>query len=205
MGGDDDGGLGVVVADDGIQDVVPGGRVHAADGLIQQVKPRPAAHDQDQLHLLPGALGHLLDPLLRADVQPQQHLHGPVPVKVPVKVLEKVQQLPGLHPLGQTGPVRQIGHVAVGLLPRLLSGYQDLPAGGGQQAVGQLDEGGLAAAVGAQKPNHPARLDAEVHAVQGLGPSKALTQLSAFKYRHVLLPTGSGEEKYDATNVSGAV
>ena len=34
VGGDDDGSAGVVVADDGVENVVPGSRVHAADGNI---------------------------------------------------------------------------------------------------------------------------------------------------------------------------
>ncbi|CAN4028197.1 Immunity protein 17, partial [Dysosmobacter welbionis] len=45
VGGDNHCRLGIVIADDGGEDVVPGGGVHAADGLIQQIQLcRPAHH-----------------------------------------------------------------------------------------------------------------------------------------------------------------
>ena len=43
----------IVIADDGGEDVVPGGGVHAADGLIQQIQLCRPAHHHDELHLLP--------------------------------------------------------------------------------------------------------------------------------------------------------
>ena len=57
MSGDDDGGIGVVAADDGGQDVIAGRGIHAADGLIQNVELGAAGHDQHQLYLLLVALG----------------------------------------------------------------------------------------------------------------------------------------------------
>lgn len=166
MGGDDYRRVRAVVADDGAEDIVPGGRIHAADGLIQQIEPGTPAHHQDQLHLLPGALGHLLDALTLIDAQTLQHLLGHVPAEVGVEVAEEIQQLGHVHPGGQIGPLRQVGDDLLGLLAGGHPVNEDLPGGGGQQAVGQLDERGFAAAVGAQQPHDPARLNGQIHAAQ---------------------------------------
>ena len=49
VGGDEDGALLVVVGEDGIEDEVPGGGVHACDGFVQQV-PGPQRQRQDHPH-----------------------------------------------------------------------------------------------------------------------------------------------------------
>ena len=149
VGGDHQGGILIIIAENGVDDIVPGGGVHAADGLVQQIQPGPPAHDQDQLHLFPGALAHLPDPQFRADLQGRQHMLGGVPVEIRIEVAEKVQQLHHVHPPGQIRPLRQIGHQLLGLRPRGMAVDGDNAAAGDQQAVGQLDQGGLAAAVGA--------------------------------------------------------
>ena len=72
------GNRGIVLTEEGmipvsythLQDIIPGRGVDAADGLIQQVEPGVAAHDQDQLHLLLGALGQALNGRVQGDVQP---------------------------------------------------------------------------------------------------------------------------------------
>ena len=56
VGGDDDRGVLVVVADDGAQDVVAGGGIDAADGLVQEEESCIAAHGEDELELFLGAL-----------------------------------------------------------------------------------------------------------------------------------------------------
>lgn len=83
--GDDDGGLGVVVADNGVENEIARRRVDAADRLVEQVELRLAAHDEDELHLFARALRHLLDLLLGLDAEPLHHLHGRVAVKIIVK------------------------------------------------------------------------------------------------------------------------
>ena len=176
MGGDDHRRLGVVVADDGGEDVVPGGRVHAADGLIQEIQLCLTAHDHNELHLLPGALAHLLHPLVGPNVQVLEHLLRRVPAEVGIEVAVEVQQLPGGHPGGDAGALRQVAHKAVGCPARGGAADEDLSLAGGQQAVGQLDEGGLAAAVGAQQPHNPARLDGKAHLLQGWDFAVVLAQ-----------------------------
>ena len=49
VGGDEQSGVRVEVGENGVDDVVSGGGIHAADGLVQQIQPCAAAHDQDQL------------------------------------------------------------------------------------------------------------------------------------------------------------
>ena len=78
-----------------------------------------------------------------------QHFLRRLTAEVPVKVLVEIHQLPGAHPCGDSRALRQIADEGVGIPAGIFPIDQDLPAGGGQQAVGQLDEGGLAAAVGA--------------------------------------------------------
>ena len=56
VGGDDDGGIGVVAADDGGQDVIAGRGIHAADGLIQKVNVRSSAHNENERYLFFVAL-----------------------------------------------------------------------------------------------------------------------------------------------------
>ena len=53
---------------------------------------------------------------------------------------------------------------------------ENLPLAGGQQAVGQLDEGGLTAAVGTQQPHNPAWLDGKAYLLQGRDFAVALAQ-----------------------------
>ena len=175
MGGDDDRCVLAVVGNDGVQDVVPGRRVHAADGLIQQVETGVAAHGQHQLNLLLVALGKGLEPGIGGDVQPGQHLIGLVGVKADVslgltgravKIPEHLHQLLHPHPVGQPVGVRQVGNKGLGVRAGGHAGYLDAAGRGLQQAVGQLDEGGLAAAVGAQQAHDAAKIHMQIHAVQ---------------------------------------
>ena len=124
VGRNDNGRVLAVVGNDGVQDVVPGRRVHAADGLIQQVETGVAAHGQHQLNLLLVALGKGLEPGIGGDVQPGQHLIGLIGVKADVslgltgravKIPEHLHQLLHPHPVGQPVGVRQVGDQLLGL------------------------------------------------------------------------------------------
>ena len=53
VGGEDDRGIPAVVGEDGVQDVIPCRRVHAADGFIQQIEPGVPAHGEDELDASP--------------------------------------------------------------------------------------------------------------------------------------------------------
>ena len=149
-----------------MQDVVAGGGVHAADGLIQQVKPGRAAHGQDELDFFLVALGEGPELCGAGNVQGVQHLKGLGGVKVGVKIREHAHQLLYLHPVGQPVGVRQVGNKGLGVRAGGHAGYLDAAGRGLQQAVGQRDEGGLAAAVGAQQAHDAAKIHMQIHAVQ---------------------------------------
>ena len=114
---------------------------------------------------------------------------GGAPVEIRIEITEKVQQLHHVHPPGQIRPLRQIGHQLLGLRPRGMAVDGDNAAAGDQQAVGQLDQGGLAAAVGAQKPHDAPGLHRQTDVVQGQGAVEIFGQLPAFQNRHVTPPS----------------
>ena len=62
------------------------------------------------------------------------------------------------------------------LPPRLVAVHPDLSRVGHQQAVGQFNEGRLAAAVGAKQAHDAPRLHGQSHAVQRHGGAEALDQ-----------------------------
>ena len=188
MGGNHHRRLGIVVADDGGEDVVPGGGIHAADGLIQQIQLCRPAHGHDELHLLPGALAHLLDLLFGLDIQVLEHLLRRVPAKIGIEILIEVQKLVGSHPGGDRGPLRQVADQRMALLPRCYTTNKNLPTGRSQQAVSQLDESGLAASVGSQQSHDAARLDGKVHAVQRRHMPIIFCQCFTFQNRHPRFP-----------------
>ena len=127
VGGDEQSGVRVEVGEDGVDDVVSGGGIHAADGLVQQIQPCAAAHDQDQLHLFPCTLGHLLDALGGTDLQSRQHMLRRLPVEVRIEITEKVQQLHHRHPVGEVGALRQIGYQPPGVRAGGLAVDEQLP------------------------------------------------------------------------------
>ena len=92
MGGNRHGGIRVVVADDGAQDIVPGCRIHAANGLIQQVELCLPAHHQDQLHLFLVSLGEILELIAGGDIEMIEHFQGTLLPEVTVKLPEELHQ-----------------------------------------------------------------------------------------------------------------
>ena len=151
MGGDDHRRILRVVAENGVQNVVPGSRVHTADGFVQQIQLRLTAHGQNQLNFFLGAFGQMFEPLAVCNLQIAQHLFGLAAVEVRVKVGKHPHQLPHGHPVWQIIGIRQIGDHLLGLRSRRLSIDLDGAGGGHQKAVGHFDQRRLAAAVGAQQ------------------------------------------------------
>ena len=74
MGGEHDGRVFVVIAQNGVQNVIPRSRIDAAQRLIEQVQPRGARHHQAELHFFPHALAHRADALAVVELQIQQHV-----------------------------------------------------------------------------------------------------------------------------------
>ena len=93
MGGDENGGILLEIFEDGVEDIVPGRRVNAADRLIQQVEAGAAGHHQHQLHLFLGAFAHRFQPVIQGDVQVRQHLLGALEIEVAVKVVEEADNI----------------------------------------------------------------------------------------------------------------
>ena len=166
MGGDQHRGAGVVVCDNGVEDVIPCGGIDAADGFIQQVQLCPAGHHQNQLNLFLIALGQRLEFGAQGDVQRGEHFLCPRPVKVHVKILKEIQLL--LHPnlTAEIGAVREIGDHGLGGRPDFIAANGDLARCGGQQTCGQLDKGGLSAAVGAKKTDDLSLRQGQIQIVQ---------------------------------------
>ena len=192
MGGQDDGGILVVVLDDGVEDVVAGCGVHAADRFIEQVEFRVAAHDEDELDLLAGTFGQRLELCLRVDVEVGEHLAGLVHVEVFVKVLHELQHLFDRHAVLEVVAFREIGDDALRFHTGLHAVDEDLAGGRLQQTAGQFDECGLSGAVGTEEPDDLAGGQFEVDPVQGLEAAILLDKLSAFQngcHKQCLLKT----------------
>jgi hypothetical protein len=109
-----------------------------------------------------------------------KHLLRGLTAEVRVEILVKIHELTGAHPGGDGGALRQIADHGVGLPAGGPAVDQNFPAAGGQQAIGQLDEGGLAAAVGTQKAHDPARLNGKADAIQRRNFAVALGELVTF-------------------------
>ena len=167
-----------------IQHQVPRGRVHAAEGLIQQIELCPAAHHQRELHLLPQALGELAQAALAVYAQAREQRRGPLAVKIRVEVREKVHELTHPRPLGQLQPLRHVRDGRLGLRPRRAAAYKYTARARLKEPVRQLDKRGLAAAVGAQQAHNVPRLHSEVDIFKRLHRAVALAQADAFEYCH---------------------
>ena len=180
VGGDDDGGVLVVVADDGAENVVAGGGVHAADRLIEQIQLRRAGHDEDQLELFARALGERFDALGDVEAEALDHLLRRVAAEVGVEVGIVVDGLRDGHPVGQGVAVGEIGDDGLRLRRGGFAVDQNFAARGGEQTVGELDEGRFAAAVWAEQTDDAARLDGKLHALEGGFAAVALGERLTF-------------------------
>ena len=103
-----------------------------------------------------------------------------LPVEVRVEVTEKVQQLHHRHPVGEVGALRQIGYQPPGVRAGGLAVDEQLPRRGGQKPIGDLQQRGLTAAVGAKQTHDPPRLQPEGQVVQPQRPVVIFGQVLTF-------------------------
>ena len=190
---DDDGGLWIVVGNDGVQDVIPRCGVDAADRLVEQVELCLAAHCQHELHLLLHALRHLADGLVEVQAEVREHPLCGLPVEIGVEITVEVQQLPRFHPRAERDAVGQVGHDGVRLRRRGFPVDQNFTARGLKQAHGELDERGFAAAVRAEQADDAARFERKIDVVERHGGAVALFQRMTFKNWHLSFPPSGSE------------
>ena len=132
----------------------------------------------DVLLILPVGLGveeHL------ADGGMGPHMVGGGDVLEHREVTEQGVELEG-------APDAHLGHL-VGLgLGDVLAAVDDVPAGGGVDAGDEVEEGGLARAVGAQEAFDLPFLDVEIQVVHDSQPAKALGQAGGLQQPHFCSP-----------------
>ena len=137
----------IIIGNDCLENIVPGCRIHAADGLVQAVQVSVPAHNHDELHLFLGTLGHGGQAGRRVDAQTLEHIFGAVPAEVRVEIAEEVQNVVDFHPAVEIRAFRQVRDDFFGVRAGLISIDVQLSGGGSEQAVDKLDQGRLAAAV----------------------------------------------------------
>ncbi len=162
MGGENNGGLFTVIADNGIQDIVPGCWIHTANGLIQKIEVGLPAHNQNELDLFLGSLGHGLESVIGIDAQSLEHVIGLLLIEVFIEIIKELNDLVDAHPIIQIGSFGQIGNYLLGFHPWLFPVNEDFPTGGCQKLVSQLNKSALTASVGAQQPDNAAAFHGEI-------------------------------------------
>ena len=189
MGRNDHGSIFVIVVDDGTQDVFSCRRVHTGDGIVQQVELCLTAHDQNQLHLFLGALGHGLQMCGFLDAQGTAHICGLLPLKIRIKITEQVEEIFHLHPVGEVVSVRQIAYDGFGIRARDMSVDKDISGSRLKQTVQDLDQRRLAAPVWAQKADHLAAADVQIDLIQRPAAGKNFRQsLTFYDFTHFISP-----------------
>ena len=166
MGGDEHEGVGLEVAQDAVEDDLARRRVDARDGLVEQVDARPAAHDEGDLELLAHAPRHLLERAVDGQPEEAHRLAGPVGVEVGEEAGVELDGLPDPQRGVEEVRVAEVGDDRL----RARSGHHardgDLTGPVGEQAGQDLEEGGLAAAVGPHEADDAPRGQVEVEVVQ---------------------------------------
>ena len=76
----------IIIADDSLQDKIPRSRIHAGNGLIQNIQVGIPAHNQYKLYFFLGALGKGFQPGMKIDMKAFQHTQCFFLVKVIIKI-----------------------------------------------------------------------------------------------------------------------
>ena len=108
MCGDKHSGLFVIICQNGAQDIVPGGRVHTSDRLVEHIELGVPAHNENKLHFLFRPLRKGTEPGVPVNLQRVQHTLRPFQAEVPVKIRIKGQSVFYAHLFSQAVLVRKI-------------------------------------------------------------------------------------------------
>ena len=176
VGGHDEQRGGVELAQDAVENDVARRRIDAADGLVEQVDAGAPGHDEADLELLPHAFAHLAEAAIGGQSEELDHRGGLVGVEVAKERGVDADRV-------SSAPVR-VQEVGVGQVgdDRLGGDAGRVPVDGdGTLVVGEdtgenLEQRGLAAAVGAHEADDVPGLQAQVVVAQGGGRAVALRQ-----------------------------
>ena len=167
---------GVELAQDAVEDDVARGGVNAADGFVEEEHAGAPGHDEADLELLPHALAHLAEASVGGQSEEVDHGGRLVGVKVGEERGVDADRI-RCRPLG----VQEVGVGQVG--DDLLGGDAGrVPVDGdGALVVGEdsgedLEQRGLATAVGAHEADDVPGVQAQAVVAQGWGRSVVLRQ-----------------------------
>lgn len=181
VGGKDDGRLRPIRANNRLQDVIAGRRIHAADGLVQKIQRRVTGHDERELHLLNGALGKRRARGALGNAEPSEHVPGQGGVEVLVEVGEEGDHLAHAHGTGEVGPLGQVGDERLRFRAHLIARHANVARRRMGHAGDHLQQRGLARAVRAEQPYDAAGGQADSKAVERHRGAIALSEVAALE------------------------
>ena len=164
-----------------LEELAPGQRVEAGHRLVEDEELGPLGHGQGEGELGPLATREGAGPLARVQVQlvDAPPGHGVVPARVHVgahgQVVLHTEAGVGRGVLGHEAHPGQLGRVVGGRLAQHL----DAARARAEQPDGQVQQGGLAGAVGADQSDHVAGRDVEIALLERPAPAVALAQALA--------------------------
>jgi hypothetical protein len=173
-----------------LEELAPGQRVEVGQRLVQKEQLGSLGQGQGQGDLGALAAGQGADPAVQRHGDPLQPAAGQSLVEAGVELGAKGQVLGGGEVAVQRGV---LGHEAdLGEQPGVagsLAEDTDAAGGGGQQAHGQVEQGGLAGAIGADQGGDATLWDGQVAVAQGPGASVALAEPAGLQRRAHAMPS----------------
>jgi hypothetical protein len=170
MSGDEHESMRVEITQDAVEDDLAGGGIHTGDGFVEQVDAGTPAHGQGDAQLLPHALAHLLDGTIDGQCEEVDKTMGLIGIEVGEQAGELGDRPRRRYARGQELSIRQEGHEILGLRSRGVSAEKHLALVVGQNPGEDLEQGGLAAAVGTHETDDASGRQGQAQIVQG-GPS----------------------------------
>jgi hypothetical protein len=173
-----------------LEELAPGQRVKGGQRLVQQQQLPPLGQGQGQgdLRALPAGQGG--DATVERDAEPLQPPPGQGPVEAGVELGAHGEVLGDAEVAVQGGVLGDEADLGEqpGAAGRLVE-HPDAAGGGGQQANGQMEQGGLAGAVGADQGGDATPWDGQVAVAQGPGAPVALAEPAGLQRRAHAMPS----------------